>query len=121
MANTLHIYGGDIHAGAQDGDMITNERRIALTGLRDNNVIKMYAFRAQSASYPACAVKSYFTGTDANTFELSLDGNKWAKRLNIGYVKDENILFFVRANIDEDADYGIHEGTYLVNDYLGGV
>lgn len=121
MANTLHIYGGDIHAGAQDGDMITNERRITLAGLKDSSTAKMFALRAQSASYPACVVKTYFAGTEADKFELSLDGSNWVKKLSNVYIKDANILFFIRASIDEDADYGIHAGTYLVNDYLGGV
>ena len=120
MANALSIYGGSVHANAQDGTLITNERRISLSGLRNGSVIGMYAFRA-SADKPACVIKGTIVGTEASQYKLSADGANWSDKLEVLYVGDYNVLFYIKCNIPEEASYGTHSNTYLVIEYKGGV
>ena len=119
--SVLSIYGGDVTAGSIDGDLITTERKIALKGTRGNPVTKTYALRAISTSKPACVVKITLDGPQKEWFAISLDGAKWGQRIDIPYIKDENVLFFIKCNIPEDADYGDNTANFLNLDYFGGV
>ena len=121
MANTLHIYGGTVTAGSTDGDLITDSRRLTLSGLRSGQPVVMYALRAESADYPAVRIKSYFSGKNAALFQISGDKVNWGDVLHTTYVAGRNVLFWIRCTIPEDMAYGIHSDTDLICDYLGGV
>ena len=120
--NSLSIYGGEVSAGAQDGDLITEQRKIALVGIRDADTgIKTYALRTMGADKPACIIKAILEGENADWFEVSADMANWDSFFTATYVRDANVLFFIRCNIPEDADYGDNSNNYLVFDYMGGV
>ena len=119
--SVLSIYGGEVTAGAADGDLITNERKLALKGLRGNPVTKTYALRTLGTSTPALVVKMDIIGPQKEWFGISLDGSKWGNHLDVAYIKGENVLFFIKCNVPEDADYGNNLANFLVLDYFGGV
>ena len=121
MANTLSIYSGSITAGGIDGDLITSNRRITLSGLRSGQPVKMFAFRAESADYPAVRIKAYFSGTYAALWKLSADRVNWVDVLHVPYVAGKNVLFWIRCTIPDNMEYGVHTETSLECEYLGGV
>jgi len=120
--NALSIYGGAPTAGEQDGDLITNNRKIALVGARGlNTSVKVYAMRTPGFTRPACIVRATFGGLNKEWFEVSLDRRNWGSGFICPYVAGSNVLFFIRANIPEDADYGDNINNYLAFEYKGGV
>lgn len=121
MANTLSIYTGTVTNGGTDGDLVTNERRMTLSGLRGGQPVKVFAFRAESADYPAVRIKAYFSGTNAGLWEISGDNVNWSSELHTVYVAGKNVVFWVRCTIPADMAYGNHTDTELVCEYLGGV
>jgi len=120
MANALSIYGGTVHANQQDGDLITNERRITISGIRADTVTGCYALRA-SADYPACIITLTVDGADAGLFKLSTDGVNFYDVIHVFYVGDYNVLFWIKAEIPENKPFGVHSNADLVCDYMGGV
>jgi len=119
--SVLSIYGGEVTAGDVDGDLITNERKLALKGTRGNPVISTYALRTIGASKPALVVKGTLDGPQKEWFSVSLNGESWSDRFDIPYIAGGNVLFFLKCDIPEDADYGDNTSNYLNLDYFGGV
>jgi len=119
--SVLSIYGGEVTAGDSDGDLITNERKLALKGTRGNPVILSYALRTIGASKPALVVKGTLDGPQKEWFSVSLNGESWSDRFDIPYIAGGNVLFFLKCDIPEDADYGDNTSNYLNLDYFGGV
>lgn len=119
--SVLGIYGGEVTAGDIDGDLITNERKLALKGTRGNPVTKTYALRTLGTSTPACVVRGRLKGPNKDWFKVSVDGKVWSQRMDIPYIAGSNILFFIACNIPEDADYGDNINNYLEFEYFGGV
>ena len=102
--SVLSIYGGEVTAGDVDGDLITNERKLALKGTRGNPVISTYALRTIGASKPALVVKGTLDGPQKEWFSVSLNGESWSDRFDIPYIAGGNVLFFLKCDIPEDAD-----------------
>lgn len=119
--SVLSIYGGEVTAGDVDGDLITNERKLALKGSRGTPIVKTYALRTLGTSTPAIAVKGTLGGPQKEWFALSLNGEAWSDKLDILYIEAKNVLFFIKCEIPEDADYGDNTDNYVNFKYFGGV
>ena len=122
--SALAFYGGTVTVGATDGDLIPfDKNKLLLQGYRDksSNTLILGLRAPGGANYPVINLFVTAGGPDSDLLEFSSDGANYYNKVHYLYIAGSNQLLYVRAKIPADADYGLHEGTYINFKYLGGV